>query len=142
MGWLDERLIKYLYSNDKEEIIIEAPAGGEIPPAPKGYKYKGFAPDKTYIMTRVQFEQNGRIGYRIDVGDGKQLYRSATREQYEHKVGNIGADRYKEAKRQGEDLKINDSVYAKAYGEKVKEAEKKKTEKFQRGLKKILKGGK
>jgi len=143
MGWLESRVVQYVFINDKgDEKILEAKASEDRPEAPKGYKYKGFVPEKVEIMTKVQYEQNGRLAYRIDVGNGKHIHRSASRERYEHAAGNIGADRYKEAKRQGEDLKLNESAYTKQYGEKVKKAEKDKMDTHNRNLKKILKGGK
>ena len=39
-------------------------------------------------MIRVKFDKNGYVGYKIDMGNEKKLYRSATRENYEHQMGN------------------------------------------------------
>jgi len=114
MGWLESRILQYVYTNGKDEIVIEASAKEERPPEPKGYRFKEILPYKLNLMTKVQFEQNGRVAYRIDLGNGKPVYRSASRERYEHAAGNIGADRLKEAKRQKEDIKLNESVYTKA----------------------------
>lgn len=140
MGWLSDRTIQYLYSNGEDEVIIEATAEEGPPQAPKGYVYRGFLPDKVNLMTKVQFEQNGRIGYKISVGDGKHVYRSATRERYEHTVGNTSQSKLRE--KQQELGSLNNSVYSKSYGEAVKKTEKENLEKHNRNLKKILKGGK
>jgi hypothetical protein len=141
MGWLSDRIVQYVYSDGEEEIIIEAKASDEVPPAPKGYKYKGFLPEKVNLMTKVQFEQNGRVGYKVSLGDGKHLYRSATREKYEHIVGNTPSSKLKSMGRGGEGS-MNESVYTKSYGEAVKKTEKANVDKHNRNLKKILKGGK
>ena len=143
MGWLDDRTIEYLYFNGKQYIILEAKASEDRPAPPPGFKYKGMVPYKMNLMTKVQFEQNGRIGYRIDVGDGKQIYRSATREKFEHQVGNMGAQQFKKEKEQGlKSERLSESAYTKAYAEKVKESKRKTTEMHKRNLKKILSGGK
>lgn len=134
MGWLSERTIQHLYSNGEEEIIIEAAAADDVPKAPKGFKYKGFAPDKCSIMTKVQYEQNGRVAYKVDVGDGKHIHRSATRERYEKALGNTSGATTAKVK--------PESVYTKAYGEKVKEQQKQTMAMHNRNLKKILKGDK
>ena len=141
MAWLEDRTIQYHFSKKGDDIIIEAPASEPRPETPKGYIYKGMLPFKMNLMTKVQFEQNGRIGYRIDVGDGKQIYRSATREKYEHTVGNTGREKYREAKRQGTKIEENKSIYTKAYDKKVEKHKKDTTAMHTRNLTKILKGG-
>ena len=142
MGWLDKRVIEYMYFKDNDYIILEAPASEDRPPTPAGYRYGGMVPYKMNLMTKVQFEQNGRIGYRIDVGDGKQIYRSATREKFEHRAGNMGAHQFKREKEQGMDnTRLSESAYTKAYGEKVKKVKKETAAMHTRNLKKILKGG-
>jgi putative FmdB family regulatory protein len=85
-------------------------------------------------MFRIQFDQNGRVAYQMDLGKGKKVYRSATREAYEHNLGNKGSKAAKEA---GSD--INKSVYTKEYGREVERKEKEKTEKFVKTLKEITK---
>lgn len=140
MGWLSDRIIQYIFSNGEDELIIEAKASDPEPEPPKGYKYKGFVPEKNNLMTRVRYDQNGRVAYRIDVGGGKQIHRSATREHYEHMIGNTGSAKIAEAKRQGYKMGSNESQYTKAYGEKVKAAEKQRMETKNREFKKILKG--
>jgi len=132
MGWLSERIIQYLYESDNEQIIIEAPASEDPPKAPDGFKYKGFVPEKLSIMTKVQYEQNGRVAYRVDVGDGKFIHRSATREKYERTMGNTSGGNTSSVK--------PESVYTKAYAEKVKEKQKETMAMHNRNLKKILKG--
>ena len=142
MGWLDERIIQYLYSSDDEDIVIEAPASEKRPETPKGYKYQGMLPYKINLMTKVQYEQNGRQAYKIDVGDGKHIYRSATREKYEHNAGNMGLHQYNKEKAQGTDMsKLTESKYTKAYDAKVKQSKKDTTAMHNRNLTKILKGG-
>jgi hypothetical protein len=121
-------------------IIIEGTAEEGPPPAPEGYVYRGFNPDRVNLMTKVQFEQNGRIGYKISIGGGKHIYRSATRERYEHTVGNTSQSKLKEKKQELGSL--NNSVYSKSYGEAVKTTEKKQLDQHNRNLKKILKGDK
>jgi len=83
-------------------------------------------------MFRIKFDQNGRIGYKQDMGDGKKTYRSATREKYEH---NIGSKPLKDV--QGSGSEKSQSVYTKEYDRHVKAKEKEKSER----RKKILKEG-
>lgn len=134
MSWIEDRLIRYLYRNEAgEEMVLEAPAKDEIPPPPEGYSYVGFLPEKTGIMTRVQYEQNGYKAYKIDVGDGKNIYRSAAREKYEHTMGNTASSKYK-------DIKSHDNVYSKSYQKHVNEKKKKTEAMHVHNLKKIFKG--
>lgn len=135
MGWLEERIIQHLYSNGEDQIVIEAKACDDPPPPPDGYVYKGFAPDKMNLMTKVQYEQNGRVAYRIDIGDGKFIHRSATRERYERQIGNTaGADNARKTEQK--------SVYTKAYAEAVEKKKKENLAMHERNLKKIISGGK
>ena len=85
-------------------------------------------------MFRVKFDQNGRIGYKYDMGNGKQQIRSATRENYEHNLGNRTK---KDLKEMGTDR--NKSVYTKEYDRHVRSTEKQKVEKANKELKSILK---
>jgi hypothetical protein len=143
MGWLDERIIQYLFVKDDEYIILEAAASEDRPETPKDHKYCGMVPYKINLMTKVQFEQNGRIGYRIGLGDGRQIHRSATREKYEHTLGNMGSHQYKKEKAQGaQNERLNESQYSKAYGDAVKKKKKDTMDMHNRNLKKILKGEK
>ena len=142
MSWLDDRTIQYHYSKEDDDIIIEALASEPRPEAPDGYLYQGMLPYKINLMTKVQYEQNGRKAYKIDVGNGKHIYRSATREQYEHNAGNMGMHQYKKEKSQGTDMsKLTESKYTKKYDEKVKQSKKDTTAMHTRNLTKILKGG-
>jgi putative FmdB family regulatory protein len=84
-------------------------------------------------MFRVKLDNQGRIGYKYDMGTGKQTYHSATRENYEHNIGNKSL---KDLQSMGSDK--SKSVYTKEYGKAVAKAEKNKTER----LKRILKGEK
>jgi len=139
MGWIEDRIIQHIYSNGESEIIIELPAKEDPPEAPEGYSYKGFAATPVDWLTKVQFEQNGRIGYKIDVG-GKAIYRSATHENYEHNVGNMGSERLAEAKRQGERLELNKSVLSRACQDRVNDTQAKKIAMHKYNLNKILRG--
>ena len=78
---------------------------------------------------RVRFDNNGRIGFKHDMGNGKQTYRSATRENYEH---NLGSKSTKALKEMGNDK--GKSVYTK---ELTRATEAKQKENFAR-LKKAL----
>jgi len=143
MSWLDDRVVQYLYSNGIDEVVLEASVAEDRPRAPKGYTYKGLLPYKLNLLTKVQFVQNGRIGYKIDTGSGKPLYRSATRERYEHVMGNTGAEAFREAKRQGYKIDTNETVFDKKYGAAVKELKAKKSaekEKKFRSTIKAIKG--
>lgn len=144
MGWLEDRVVQYLYSDGAEEIILEAKASEEVPAAPKGFQYKGLVPEKHLWMTKISFERNGRIGYEIRTGDrsSKPITRSATRERYEHMVGNTGATEHKRAKERGQGVDYNKSVYTKPYQQFVEKAEKTKLQTHERNLKKIMKGEK
>lgn len=71
---------------------------------------------------RLAIDANGRKGYKMDMGNGKQVIRSATRERYEHEGGNRGGKQFIEDRTKVRD--VTQSVYTKEYGRKV-EAEKK-----------------
>lgn len=144
MSWLEDRKVRHLYRSPdgSREEVLEMPAKFDRPATYKGCDFVETLPDRDLPMTKVQFDRSGRVGYRIDVGNGKQIVRSATRERYEHMVGNTGRDKLREAKRQGYDLGLNDSVYTKSYKKKVEEAKVNKAQTQARVLKKIVQGGK
>ena len=87
---------------------------------------------------RIKFDAGGRIGYKVDSGNGKIQYRSATREKYEHTIGN----------RSEKDLKAmapsekSQSVYTKEYDKHVRAKEKETLDKANRELVKVIKGEK
>ena len=85
-------------------------------------------------MFRIKFDNQGRIGYKNDLGDGKQTYRSATREQYEHNLGNRSAQGLKDM---GSDK--SKSVYTKEYARAVDKAEKNKKARFMKQFKERVK---
>src|SRR5208283_1722601 len=65
---------------------------------------------------KIKFDQNGRVGFKYDMGGGKQFRRSATREQHEHILGsrtNADIRKMGNAKSEG--------VYTKEFGRAVKE---------------------
>lgn len=72
-------------------------------------------------MFRVKFDQNGRVGYKYDMGDGKKQVRSATRENYEKNALSRTAKDFKEM---GADR--NRSIYTKEYDRHVRSKEKEK----------------
>jgi putative FmdB family regulatory protein len=86
-------------------------------------------------MFRVKYEQNGRIGFKYDMGNGKKTHRSATRENYEHLGGSRSS---KDFHSMGADK--NRSVLTKRYDEHVKNTEKTKLARANHEAKKILKG--
>jgi len=67
-------------------------------------------------MFKVTFDKNGRKGVKVDLGNGKQIHRSATRERWEHNAGNMTAEQYKK-----NGSEVNESVYTKRYAEVKKE---------------------
>lgn len=130
MGWLDERTVEYLYRKpDGEEFVLEYTASEDAPEEFEGAKKVGLLPFKLGGYTKVQFERNGRIGYEYRQGDGKKRIVSATREKYEHTMGNLGSKALKEA-----GTRKNESVYTKKFGKKVEQAEHQKAEKFVKNL--------
>lgn len=46
------------------------------------FTYSGFEPRKLGIMTKTVFEKNGRKGIQVTHSNGKQSYRSQSRENY------------------------------------------------------------
>jgi hypothetical protein len=89
-------------------------------------------------MYRIKFDNGGRVGFKIDSGDGKTQYRSATRERYEHNIGNRSAA---DLKKMTSDEKSG-SVYTREYDRHVKQKEKATLDKANTELKQILKGQK
>lgn len=81
-------------------------------------------------MFRVKYEQNGRVAYKYDLGDGKKVHRSATREKYEHNLGSRGS---RDLKDMGTDK--NKSVYTKEYGRVVESKEKAKIDNLKKAIK-------
>lgn len=88
-------------------------------------------------MFRVKFDQNGRVAYKYDMGNGKTQIRSATRERYEHNLGNRTSKDFKEM---GQDK--NRSVYTKQYDRHVRGAEKEKQQRVEKTLKEMAKSSK
>jgi hypothetical protein len=74
-------------------------------------------------MLRVKFDQNGRVGYKTDYGTGKKRFSSATREKYEHNIGNKALKDV-----QGSGSEKADSVYSKEYSRHLKDKEVTKKE--------------
>jgi hypothetical protein len=111
MSWLSEREIVHVYrKKDGTEAYIGLPASEEPPEVFEGGAYSGFLPDKVHLTFKTSFEVNGRIGYRYSTGDGKPRIVSATRERYEHNLGNKGT---KALKQMGTDA--SKSVYTKSF---------------------------
>ncbi len=130
MGWLDDRRVEYLYRDSEgSEFTYEFGADETPPETIDGAKRICLLPYKLGGYTRVQFERNGRIGYEYRQSDGTKRIVSATREKYEHNMGNMGSKALKEA-----GTKKNESVYTKEFGKKVEKAEHQKAEKFVKNL--------
>lgn len=72
---------------------------------------------------KIGYEQNGRKAVQVNMGNGKKVHRSVTREQFEHKAGNMGGKEYRE-KNLLDKRKINESVYTKGYQEHLKKEKK------------------
>lgn len=127
MGWLGDRLIKYLYINAVgDELIIEVPAKKDPPDDVDGYKRKHALPFKTNLTFRIQFERNGLVAYKYDQGDGKPRIVSATRENYEHNMGNTGGDQLRKMKAKGELSRTAPSITTKGYKDTLKKVQEKR----------------
>lgn len=72
---------------------------------------------------KIGYEQNGRKAFKVDMGTGKKVYRSATRENFEHKAGNVAAKKYHEMGHV-EKRSLNDSVLTKGFKEHMKKVGK------------------
>jgi hypothetical protein len=130
MSWLNDRVIQYLYRSYKKDLVVELPSNVD---APDTYEFEGkvyrkieMLPFKTNLTFKVQFERNGTIGYKYDTGSGKPRVVSATRENYEHNVGNTGGDRVKELKQRGHISRMAPSITSKGYKETFKKVQAKK----------------
>lgn len=144
MSWLNDRMIQYLYRNSSgEEVIHEAPASDDPPKTISltNYDRKSgktvtkdagefqlvrMLPYKVNLTFKVQFERNGLVAYKYDTGNGKPRIVSATRENYEHNVGNTGGDRVKELKGRGHISRMAPSITTKGYRETFKKVQSKK----------------
>jgi putative FmdB family regulatory protein len=83
---------------------------------------------------KIKYDQNGRVGFKYDLGDGKKFHRSATREQHEHTVGNRTT---KDLQKMGNDKAK--SVYTKDYQRHVDAKEKSASEVRTKAMKEELK---
>lgn len=84
---------------------------------------------------RISVEGNGRKGYKTDMGNGRKVVRSETRERYEHRLGNTP-----DAEIKKNPNALTESAYTKRYAEKVKVETKEKNDKAMRQFKQIMKG--
>lgn len=82
---------------------------------------------------KLKYDQNGRVGFKYDMGNGKQFHRSATREKHEHTLGNRSE---KDLKAMG-DAK-GESVYTKEYQRAVDKKAAEASEKAQKTMKEKL----
>ena len=89
---------------------------------------------------RIAIEGNGRKGYKMDMGNGRKVVRSATRERYEHEGGNRPSAQY--AKDPTKVREITQSVYTKEYGRKVAAEKKEVVSKLETAVKAIGRGEK
>ena len=123
MSWLEERLPVCVYRHPEtgEEIYWEG-KWSEKPDSIEDYLYTGFLPDQCNMVIRAQFERNGRVGYEYRLANGKKIIRSATRERYEHNIGNLSQTALKEKGRS-----VADSVYSKSFQKHLDSKKKKET---------------
>jgi hypothetical protein len=132
MSWLNDRKIQYLYRNTRgHEIVLEFQATEDPPEYFTGatdseYKRVQMIPYKTNLTFKTVFERNGTVGYKYDNGDGRPRVVSATRENYEHNVGNTGGERVKELKKRGHISRMAPSITSKGYKETFKKVQDKK----------------
>lgn len=125
MGWLEDRTLQHLYRSAKgEEYVHELSAVDEVPDSLvlKGKKFAFIEtlPFKVNWTFRIQFERNGKVGYKYDTGNGKPRIVSATREAYEKKVGNTPAAKLREMHKSGNWGELSKSVTTKGYKEAYK----------------------
>lgn len=132
MSWLKDRMIQYLYRNEKgtgpygDEIIVEYEASKEAPPWINDYRKIQMLPYKTNLTFKIQFERNGLVAYKYDQGGGKSRIVSATRENYEHNIGNTSGAKLRELKEKGEFHRAAPSITTKGYKETFKKVQAKK----------------
>lgn len=127
MSWLADRVIQHLYRNDTgEELIVEVPAKDEPPTEVDGYKRLHALPFQVNLTFKIQFERNGLIAYKYDQGNGKTRIVSATRENYEKNMGNVGADKMKQMKKDGSFNDLSKSVTTKGYQNAFKQVQEKR----------------
>jgi hypothetical protein len=127
MSWLSDRIIQYLYRNQRgEEIIVEWRAKDDPPDLMDGYKRIEMLPYRVNLTFKIQFERNGLVAYKYDQGDGKPRIVSATRENYEHNIGNTGSGTLNKMKQDGQLSRAAPSITTKGYKETFKKAQAKK----------------
>lgn len=78
---------------------------------------------------RIAIDGNGRKGYKMDMGNGKKVVRSVTRERFEHEGGNRGGKEFE--KDRSKMRALTQSVYTKEYGRKVEAEQKEKMKKLE-----------
>jgi hypothetical protein len=131
MSWLENRIIQYLYRDPTgEEIVLEFSAKQDPPDLyeleGRVYKRSHALPYKTNLTFKIQFERNGLVAYKYCTGDGKPRIVSATRENYEHNMGNTGGDKLRELKAKGELHRAAPSITTKGYKDAFKKVQAKK----------------
>jgi hypothetical protein len=133
--WLKERPLQHLYRDlTGEEIIVELPASVDRPNLHEAaghiYEYVETLPDKSMMHTiRSQFVRNGHVGYEYKLPGGQRFTRSATRENWEHNLGNLSQ------KRQGElGTKVSETVYTPKIQNIVEKRERAKKEKLKTAM--------
>jgi hypothetical protein len=89
---------------------------------------------------RIAIDGNGRKGYKMDMGNGKKVVRSATRERYEHEAGNRNSQELTDTP--GKMREHTKSVYTKEYGRKVEAEKKEKMKNLEKAIVAIKQGEK
>ena len=134
MSWLSDRQIQYLYREPSgEEIILDWPASMDDDSIPTLWELAGrvyqrirMLPDKTNLVFKTTFERNGTVGYKYDSGNGRPRVVSATRENYEHNMGNTSGATLREMKAKGRISDASPSITTKGYKEAFKKVQAKK----------------
>lgn len=132
MSWLANRKIQHLYRNLRgHEIVVEYSSKEEPPeyltgPTDDPYKRICMLPYKVNLTFRIQFERNGLVAYKYDQGDGKPRVVSATRENYEHNIGNTSGAKLRELKEKGQMSRAAPSITTKGYKDTYKKVQAKK----------------
>jgi len=109
MSWLEDIERVYEYACPDGHIVGWEGAEKDRGPNPtchcgKATEYQGFSPVVVSTVTKVAYEQNGRLAYRISSGKGEPTYMSRTRYEM-NQTGKINehytAD-FKAAQKRGE----------------------------------------
>lgn len=121
-----DELVEHIFKYEEKPHDVPCPCCGGIA------EYRVGMPG----YFKVKYDQHGRVGYKYDLGNGKTIHRSASRENHEH---NLGSRSEKDLKTMGNEK--GKSVYTKEYQGHVDKQEKTKKEIREKKTKELLKGG-